>query len=357
MPQGSERIREVRLRLGLSQMQLAVRAGVSQRTIQFAEAGKANLRPNKLKQIADALNISFEEAAEIARAVEDDQCNRLPWSISRFIREKAVPGQSAYCQTPEDAISVIRQMRTSWKQHLQNLDSDHGNELFASGDQKLNEAFFGYQQRYLSIWRKHPGCIQLAHCNGICCGVSVVLPVTDASYERFRDGEISFMDISEDDIEEESQNLILDSAVEIGDVGKTPWHHLTDSLIYALFCQIAVLSVDPTAKDFRMVSFGASPLNFKRLKSLGFQTCNVAMPDFGFPVCEFCLAAGDIGDDQYANASTTAHFAHLLRPPKLAATKSRITKRVLATGLKTLQRIVKAKPSSLSSSRFGRPAA
>ena len=343
MPQGSSILRQERQRLGLSQLDLAIRATVSVRTLQFAEGGKANVSSKKLGLIASELGISFAEASK-DESLADDQFGRLPWSISRFIREKADPGPEAFCNDLDDALVVIREMRASWKEHLQYTSEDQSDELYELGDQKLDEAFFVYQQRYLSIWKKHPGTIQLAHCNGIRCGVSVVLPVCDSAYQRLRDGEISFMDIDDDDIEEESQNLVLDSAVEISGVGQTPWHRLTDSLIYAVFSQIAVLSKDPCADDFRMISFGASPLNMKRLLSLGFQDCDVSMPEFGFPVCEFSLKALDKSGPQYANASTTAHFARLLKPSSLSAVKLTAKKRIVTAGLKSLQRVVKHSP-------------
>jgi transcriptional regulator with XRE-family HTH domain len=314
MPRGSKLIRETRLRLGLSQLQLAIRATVSQRTIQFAEGGKANITGQKLRLIAESLGLSYDEAVVADPAISRDRADRLPWSISRFIQQKSAPGPESFCVDEASLLENVGKMRSNWKLHLERDGTDEAIEMFERGDQMLDQRLTRYQNRYLSIWKALPACFQLAQCDQACSGLVVVLPVTDDAYDRFRSGAISFMDINQDDIEFGSQNLVLDSATDFPVPGNTHWSRITDSLIFALFCRIASLSKDPLADDFRMISFGASEINMKRLESLGFLDCDVCMPEFNFPLCEFSVAACLQEDSHYANASTTAHFAGLLRP-------------------------------------------
>lgn len=56
----SKVIREARLKKSLSQVQLAVIAGISYRTVQAAEAGKREISFSSVKKIFKALKISFE---------------------------------------------------------------------------------------------------------------------------------------------------------------------------------------------------------------------------------------------------------------------------------------------------------
>ncbi len=346
MPRGSQNIRRRRLAQGLSQLDLSLQIKVSVRTIQFAESGTVSISARMMEKIAEGLGLSYSEACLHVDVTEDDQFARLPWSLSRFIQQKASPGWHAFCHDSDSLLTVVQLMRDNWKLHLVDDGTEEAIEIFERGDRLLDERLTFYQDRYLSIWRENPECFQLATCDGVCSGLAIVLPVTDDAYRRFRHGEISFMDIAADDILPESQNLILDSATDFPGSGKIPWSRITDSLAYAVFCRIATLSKDPAADDFRMLSFGASRLNLNRLISLGFEDCRMEMPDFKFPVCEFSLDKCVESDGKYANASTTTLFARLIRPLNMTSAKSAITKRVVRAGLKALQRTIKHKPHS-----------
>ncbi len=340
MPKGSIKISQTRKELGLSQLQLAVQAGVAVRTLQFAEAGKQRLSVKMLRRIAEALSLPYEDVISDS-SQNDDQFDAWPWSLSQFIQSKTVPGDEAFCENEEDACSVIQRMRESWRMHLDGGDPCEDDALFDAANEKLNEQYFSYEERYLSLWRRHPQTILLAAADGKRNGASVVLPVTDSAYERLRDGEISFMDIGPDDILDESQNLVLDSAVEFKEGGGSAWYKVTDSLSYAVFCQIAMLSVDPMSDDFRMVSFGASATNIRRLKSIGFQESTKTMPTFNFPICEFAQEHADESDDTYTRVSTTTHYAHLFHRVVGSRFRSVTRRRVITGALSTFQRILK----------------
>ena len=339
MPKGSERIRHARKELGWSQLQLAVRAGVSQRTVQFAEAGVSTLTPAKLTHIAQALNLTFEEAAKAEESAEADRFSALPWSATKWIQEKTQPTPQAFCQNESDVEEVLAVMRENWRLHLERgaaQGGQHG-DVFYNADERLNQTYFRYEQRYKSLWRRNPTTIMLATSHGVRTGAAITLPVTDQAYQRLRDGKISFMEIGAQDLCNESQNLILDHAVEFVNHQHQTWYRLTDSLSYTVFCQIAMLAMDPNSDDFRMLSFGASPINMRRLSGAGFQEYGVQMPEFGYPMCEFSVDPGIEDDREYSTTSTWAHFAHLVK--RLTPTVSKQT--VVRSTLKALQGVVK----------------
>ena len=64
-------LREVRLRQLLSQRELAKRAGVVQRTIVEAEAGRQVPRPATMRKLSEALGVAPEEVDEFRAAIED----------------------------------------------------------------------------------------------------------------------------------------------------------------------------------------------------------------------------------------------------------------------------------------------
>lgn len=341
MPLGAPILREKRRSLGLSQLEVATAAGVSVRTLQFAESCKTNVSSQKLRQIAGVIGVAEAEASQAIPVLDVDKYDRLPWSMSRYIQDRAAPGPECFCKDQDEALDVIRIMRKNWKYHLRTPGVDETGDQYEVAEQILENALHQYESRYLRIWNRHPGTFQLARANGSYCGVAVVLPVSDDAYEKLADGRISFMDIDENDIEDESQNIILDSAVEFFGLEQPPWHQLSNSLGFAVFCRIAALSLDPMADDFRMLSFAASPLNTKRLIALGFRTCKEVMPDYRYQILQFSLNGCDKTNMDYPTASTTALFAKLLRPSTLTSAASDAKRRMLTRGFRVLQNAVK----------------
>ncbi|MDA8743732.1 helix-turn-helix domain-containing protein [Rubripirellula amarantea] len=313
MPRGSTHIRQARNRLGLSQLQAAVRADVSVRTLQFAESGKEEVTIRTMTRIAEALGLSLEEAMRDDNALENDQFKLLPWSISRFITARTQPTLDSYCLDEDRARTVILKMRESWKVHLENTGSSGTDNHFGVADRTLDAQLDEYLERYLSLWRRCPECIQVATGAGMQYGASVVLPVTDSAYERLERGEITFMQIGPEDLVEDSQNIVIDSVVEFAGTGNPSWHKFTSSLSYLVFCQIAMLSQAPTGDNFRMLSFSASPLNLQRLQATGFRETGVTMPKFDYSICVFSTREPSGYDEHYVLASTTAHFSHLVQ--------------------------------------------
>jgi transcriptional regulator with XRE-family HTH domain len=338
-----EIIKERRSQLGLSQEDLAKRAGVAKRTIQSAESKSAkarqSLRPKTLKAIATALNLESDALIEGPAVDAEDAFGDDLLTLHGFVRRKILPSESSYCHSRFEAEAAIGLMRDSWRSHLLRSGRQLSEWSFAVADRILNERFLTYQSRYLDIWQKNPGTIRFAVDGNRKTGVSVVLPVTDEAYDLLWRGEIDYLQITAEDILPNSQNIVIDSAVEFAENPKLSWFQITERLSYAVFSQLATLSVDPRADDFRMVSFGASDANIKRLRSNGFRVNGNQMPTFDFPLLEFAANNFDLTDDQYERTSTVAHVLHLLQRRLGANTATRVKRQVVSHALGALRSV------------------
>jgi transcriptional regulator with XRE-family HTH domain len=83
-----QRIAEARLKLGLTQEELAERVGLAAENLSRAERGKALLKVNKLVAVADVLGVSIDDLArgrEIApRPVETPRRGR---AVTRLVQK------------------------------------------------------------------------------------------------------------------------------------------------------------------------------------------------------------------------------------------------------------------------------
>jgi len=340
MPRGNSYIRERRKALGLTQVELAVNADVSKRTVQFAESGDRIITRNSLELIAMALGVEYDDIVQPDTMSTRDALYEWPWSLGKFVRDKILPEERTFCRTEDDAVNGIKRMRESWESHLDLEHATGDDEVYQSADQLLDEQFETYRSRYLALWRKNNSVIHFATLNGQHTGISVVLPVSSVAYENLRIGKISFMEIGEYDIESRSQNLVLDSAVEFPNPSTKPWYKITDALSLSVFYQIAILSENPAEENFRMLSFGASPTNIKRLESTGFRSSGIVMPEYGYQICEFTNNYSDLKYESFAASSTLSHFTRLFKafiPPEISL---KVKRRMIACVLRTYQQIV-----------------
>lgn len=344
-------IRQRREELRLTQLDLALEAGVGVRTIQLAESGEDRNSSNRtLRAIAEILRVDYEEVLYVegdAHGVGDlpdadrDAFQAWPWSLSDFIAGRAAPETHGFCRSFEDAKFAIRSMRDSWSKHLERCKSHHDNNEFAQADEKLSREYIQYESRYLRIWQANPNTILFSTIEQERSGICVVLPVTKKAYTGIRDGSLSFMEIESTDILQESQFLILDSAVEIPCANNRQFYRVTNSLSFALFYQIALLSENPVESSFRMVGFGASPINLERLGGIGFSPCGVEMPDYGFQVCEFALESDEQTEETFKRSLTTLHYANLFKIFSLTSASLNEKRRMIRKALRLYQRTAK----------------
>ena len=344
----SEFIRQQREEMQLTQEKLAEEAGIGVRTVQVAESGKDKNSSNRtLRSIARGLGVEYEEVLYARDRVgdvlgnESDAFQIWPWSLSDFIRGEAGPGSKAFCSSPEDARFAIKSMRDSWSEHLGRSEGLVDSKGFSKANEQLNHDYQRYEERYLAIWKAHPKTILFSMVEQERSGVCVVLPLTQKAYASIREGESSFMDITVADVLPESQYLILDSAVEIPCVANPHWLQVTNSLSFSLFYLIASLSKNPVAANFRMLGFGASPINLERLGGIGFSPCNVEMPDYKYQICEFGLESEEHSEETLKRSLTTLHYANLFKVFSLTDASLNEKRRMIRRALRLYQRTAK----------------
>lgn len=127
----SKSIREERGRLGLTQSELAHRAGVSLPTIQNIEAGRANPSLATLNAVLDALGLRLEIEA---RPVDWDRlavCG-APLMVREKTAELESTGTSDHLSGPPDAETLLANLRDACRE----LRAD----TVEPGDQRRREA-------------------------------------------------------------------------------------------------------------------------------------------------------------------------------------------------------------------------
>lgn len=359
----SDFICQRRQELRLTQLDLALRADVAPRTLQRAESGKdENSSHGTLRAIARILDVDYEEVLysedgtdtnRRLEAAERDAFHAWPWSLSDFISGEATPDPNAFCRSVDDTKLAIRSMRDSWSKHLERTQSLGEVNEFSQADEKLSREYERYEHRYLKIWQTNPNTIVFATDSQERVGCCVVLPVSKPAYDDIRNGTRSFMEINASDVLHESQYLILDSAVELRCTSKPQLFDSSYSLSFALFYQIALLSENPVAESFRMVGFGASPINLERLAGIGFSPCGIKMPDFDFQVCEFSIEDDEQSEETFKRSLTTLHYANLFKIFSLTSVSISEKRKMISKALRLYQRTAKSHASRICRDQDG----
>ncbi|MEO9592420.1 helix-turn-helix domain-containing protein [Rhodopirellula bahusiensis] len=336
MAQANAQLKQVRQSLGLSQLELATRAGVSARTVQFAESGQ-NVSSGTMRRIATALGVESDQLVRIDPGTGQDAFVDLPWSIVDRFRSNRPIDQGSMCRNESEVAEIVRQMRENFSVHIQKWGSSQSQQEALQRDKAINQVYVRYEQRYIELWRQNPGCIRLDRINETICGASIVLPLTTESFQAFRNGELGWLDISAGDLADQSQYLLLDSVTEFTNQCRRPWYQVTKSLSSITFAQVASLAESPNQSDFEMVSFSASPLNERRLATIGFIPEPTTEPEFNYPIYWFGEDPRILSKDEYTNWSTFKHFAMLVKSVDKSAIRRRMIRSALAM-IKRLQR-------------------
>jgi transcriptional regulator with XRE-family HTH domain len=339
MAQANAQLREVRQSLGLSQLQLAARAGVSSRTVQFAESGQ-NVSASTMRRIADALGMEPDQLVRIDPGTGQDAFADLPWSIADRFRKNRRFDQGSTCRDESEVVEIVRQLRENFSIQIQKWGPTQTQHRALLRDKAIDEVYFRYEQRYLELWRRNPGCIRLDRFEDTIGGVSIVLPLTTESFHAFQAGELAWLDISADDLVDQSQHLLLDSVTEFINQCRRPWYKVTESLSLVAFTQVAALAKHPSRSDFEMVSFSASPLNERRLCTIGFVPEPTIEPEFSHPIFWFGEDSRILTKEEYSNWSTFKHFTTLIKSVDKASLRRRMFRNLLSM-VKRLQRPAK----------------
>ncbi|MCC9601182.1 helix-turn-helix domain-containing protein [Stieleria sp. JC731] len=336
-------IRDRRLGLGLTRQDVANAAGVSVSFVDAVESGQVTSEFASLENLGGILGLQINEMVAAGEGIRptDSAFANWPWSLSGYIQSHLLPIQDAYCVSENDARNSIAKMRDSWEVHLQNASEDVAE--FRIADRLLDKERERYIDRYLGVWRKNDEAVLHATVDERRVGLSVVLPVTDRAYEALRSGKISFMDIGHEDILPESQNIVLDSAVEFPLDDQIPAKRVANAISFAVFYQIAVLSVDPSADDFRLISFAASSTNIQRLAAIGFVDQEIQMPDYGYQICEFLANNADLSHNVRERSESLSFFAGMFRRWVAGDRAVRRKRRMILGAISIFQKIVKSR--------------
>src|SRR5947209_6888348 len=108
------RVRKLRKQKGLTQKELATKAGLAERTIQWLEAGKTEPQPANLRSLAEALGV---EVAELQAADQDDIASDTP-QVNGLLpdTDKTIPTPGRPRDTNEPTTpSRIERQPISWR--------------------------------------------------------------------------------------------------------------------------------------------------------------------------------------------------------------------------------------------------
>ena len=327
---------DYRKKQGLTQQQAADLAMISRRQVQKIERGDSVGTKSRFA-LADALGIpankgfneiSRSEVGLASRSIESADAllappSRLDQSLQRVPDNPDLGRRFSAAEVEFN----VRRMRRSWQRHLDLSSRKTGNSEYVqfAADQYLNENVEAYVQRYMELWHHLPDVIQISRVRGRKTGMSVVLPVSADAYRELKLGQKSFMEVGTDDLQRNSGHLVVDSLVEFDDAPRRQWYDVTSSLRDAIIWQVIHLAGYPLPESLRILSFGASPSNAKRLQASGFVELRQPMKDLGYALFEFARDNSDL-EEVYTRCESSKVFASLIS--RLLSDKSSVSARL-----------------------------
>jgi hypothetical protein len=177
-----------------------------------------------------------------------------------------------------------------------------------------------YQRRAVDWWKINPWIITLAQGNRRPAAMSIVIPVTERGYSGILAGDYMTYETPLKYIRAPSAHLLLEAVIErpreLG-AETIPVKNLTRAIYASNIAQAGVFShrLSPTKTDaIRILSFGGTPVNQKRLKAFGFRSTGRCMPQTGLEYLEKRMSlAGPLSQDTLY-LSLMRHFGELLDP-------------------------------------------
>ncbi len=346
-------LKQERMRRGMSQADLADAAEISRRTVQFIEAGKEGVLTSSIHAVADVLNIDHADAiVDDSNMIDNHESFSIwPWRLFEFLGKRMLPGELAHVGTRAEAESVVLSTWNGWLAHLSNITKTK--TVRPTAIEKWNRKDF--IERYLKIWETHPDSLMCSSVDGQRSGVSVLLPVTDETYNAFVTGQISCFDITADDLVEESQNLIYDCMVEFDGPVMRKRHHITNSISFISFFQIAVLSQSTIAADFRIATYGGAEENIGRMTNAGLIEADAKTPDFGDRIWEYSghfeKGFHQVSDDVLDRSATGAHYVAMMKRWANSKARNRMKVKAARNAIHVYQRMLQSAALSVGQAR------
>jgi hypothetical protein len=176
------------------------------------------------------------------------------------------------------------------------------------------------EELFVRLSRIHPWVAVFARGRDSPTGMSVMLPLTEAAYLRYINGERSCFEFHEDDFTIPSRHLFVMAVAERPhDLGGDPTKDATMSLLACCLAQAAVLTRCSTARDKTMhfLSFGATPVSTRRLEAQSYRPIGRNMKGTNLPLMERTLTpTWSFGIDMAA--AVTLHYLsdRIMGPPE-----------------------------------------
>ncbi len=137
-------------------------------------------------------------------------------------------------------------------------------------------------------WKKNQNIIyNIYNSNNTFVGVTGVLPLTADCYERIKSGQIREIDIPVEDILLKSTRFLIFAGADRSYAIKPDWQVISLLMSVGFLTHLVHATSKETLRELRCLSFGGTPDNEQRLKSVGFQPVNVCMKGTTLPLLEY----------------------------------------------------------------------
>jgi hypothetical protein len=262
-----------------------------------------NSRPTPRSLVADLLQRGMDALAEVI------QTKRL---LQRHIRQ---------CETEDEVREAIEWFYVGLGQVVASEGtSPNRAEAIRLASEYTRTSLADYQNRAVQWWRINPWIVTLAQGNRRPAAMTIVIPVTPDGYLGVLAGDYMTYDVPLKQIHVPSAHLLLEAVMErpreLG-AESIPIKSLTRAMYAANIAQAGVFSHRLSASKtdaIRILSFGGSPVNEKRLKAFGFRSTGRCMPQTRLEYLEKRMTlAGPLSQDTLY-LSLMRHFGELLDP-------------------------------------------
>ncbi len=283
----SKRLKELSAQRELSQEKMAVKAGLSRRTVQNAEAGK-DVTYDTCCRLAKALACTVEQFASPVQLV--DPLAKHPAVLHRV--ELAICHNNGFvvgdkCVNKEDIHKFVEICKKVDQDEFRRVNKDRSLAKYNQGHRLLNkESFQVTLEQYTRVWKANQESLRMIRLGKEIVGITAVIPLTARAYSEVRSGRRDFSGLTQRDIVSTGNRLLLESAVATPDTSFS-LKRVAEMIRSTLLIQIARLAADLHSRDIRIVSFDYITTLVKRLVANGFVKTDAKMAKYGFEIYEF----------------------------------------------------------------------
>lgn len=256
------------------------------------------------------------DPTEVAEPVEEgyEGSGHTPqrdwWNLSnselfRLMLQPFAISEAAQCHTREDVEWTARLSIETVGRHLllARGQKPTDDQCLAAGQAEMQVTLKDYKERLLALWKRDPRTIVFATVSDQRLeggtrrvGAGVVLPVREEAYQRFRRGEIDYLDFRETDVESPSPFLYLEMVAEVSSAVFRNRSRRSMAQLHALAYQLASHAPDlngPGPRPVpRVIALAGTPEMERRARNYGYLEAGARTPRTGKPVIE----VGPVGE-------------------------------------------------------------